>query len=254
MTVTETPPPPSMHPPSTGPEAQAQRKGRGLAIAALVLGLCSIFPCIGMFTALTAIVLAIVSLATRRRGTGLAIAGLVIAVVVGFLSLTLGIAVLLPSLSRSREAATRAICAANLNEIGRGIIMYASSYDDAHPPTLRHLIDDGQPADIFVCPSTGTEVRETPPYVSDYFYLPPDPNAPNETIVACESMGNHEDYRNALFADFHVHGFTEEAFQALLEEPQNTAFAAALRAVEREQEKLKDKPAPSDSDQPHKGE
>ncbi len=245
MTVTETPTP--LEPPSTETEAQAPRKGNGFAIAALILGvlvLSSISPYIGVFIALVAFVLAfvltIVSLATARRRKGLPVGGrFVTAVIVGYLSLTVGAGILFSSwLGRVGEMPKRGICAANLNGVGKGIVMYASSYDDASPPTLRELIEDGQPADLLVCPSTGTQVREGPPYFSDYFYLPPDPNASDETIVACDFKGNHDDWRNALFADSHMAGFTEQAFQALLEEPHNATFAAALRAAESERGRL----------------
>ena len=98
------------------------------------------------------------------------------------------VSILLPSLNRARELAKRAICAANLNGMGKGMVMYASSSDDQAPwiayseylntaiitgddnseenegasgsPIDRNvsslmfmIVRDGQPADLFCCPS-----------------------------------------------------------------------------------------------------
>ena len=53
---------------------------------------------------------------------------LVVNAVIGVL-----MAVLLPSLRAARERARRTVCAANLRQIGSGIIAYGTEYDDWLP-------------------------------------------------------------------------------------------------------------------------
>lgn len=105
--------------------------------------------------------------------------------------------------------------------------LYMAVNDDAYPPTLQHLIELGQPEDIFVCPSAEDEE----PF--GYFYLSTDSKAPGQTLIACDFEGNHDDYRNVLRADWSSMNVDEEEFEALLQFPWNAAFAAALREAEK---------------------
>jgi len=70
----------------------------------------------------------------------------------------------------------------------------------------------------------------------DYFYFSPagpeEVELPGETMVACDLDGNHPDGRNVLYMDGHVAWMSEAHFQVVLTEPQNAAFAAALKKVE----------------------
>ncbi|MCK4794792.1 MAG: DUF4190 domain-containing protein, partial [Desulfobacteraceae bacterium] len=117
----------------TSTPAQAPALGvktSGLAIAALVLGILSIFT-LGL-TAIPAIILGIISLVTieksggRITGRGFAIAGIVTPVL-GFLPL---MAILLPALARAREQAKRAVCLNNLKQLSLAWVMYADENDD----------------------------------------------------------------------------------------------------------------------------
>ena len=97
------------------------------------------------------------------------------------------VSILLPSLNRARELAKRAVCMANLNGIGKGIVIFGASNNDVllmndgigasfvatstgtnweTDPTgtdmarsvsslLFLLVADGQGAKMFICPSTG---------------------------------------------------------------------------------------------------
>jgi prepilin-type N-terminal cleavage/methylation domain-containing protein/prepilin-type processing-associated H-X9-DG protein len=95
------------------------------------------------------------------------------------------VSILLPSLSRARELAKRAVCGANLNGIGKGAVMYQAENDDnwmwieggsdgvgASVPCAGHdgddapdapsigslmflLVRSGQGVKLFICPSTG---------------------------------------------------------------------------------------------------
>ena len=53
---------------------------------------------------------------------------LVVIAIIGILA-----SMLLPALSKAREATKRAVCASNLKQIGAGMTMYTSSYNDKYP-------------------------------------------------------------------------------------------------------------------------
>jgi len=120
----------------TSTPAQAPALGvktSGLAIAALVLGILSIFT-LGL-TTIPAIILGIISLVTieksggRITGRGFAIAGIVTPVL-GFIPL---MAIMLPAMFRTRQIAFRMVCATNLSGIGKAMLIYSNDYDDELP-------------------------------------------------------------------------------------------------------------------------
>jgi prepilin-type processing-associated H-X9-DG protein len=117
-------------------QAAGPAKTSGLAIAALVCGILSVFTC--LFTAIPAIVLGIVSLvkisnsAGRLKGTGMAIAGIVTPVAaLPLMALLLGI--LMPALARTRQIAFRMVCGTNLSGLSKAMMIYANDYDDQYP-------------------------------------------------------------------------------------------------------------------------
>jgi len=220
-------PPPAMPQPPADPAA---RSGAGMSIAALVLGICAIIPIVGALTGLAAIILGIVALATKRKGAGMAIGGIVTGAVCGFLGqIILLTSLLLPTLSRSRSLARRAVSAANLNQIGKASEMYQANYD-VPAPTLQHLVDEGLVgAKSLKYPGAGTG-RD-----SDYLYEPPPPEVDLSVpiLVACELKGDYtDDGRNVLYNASAVKWLSSDAFAAELAKPENAAFAAALKAAE----------------------
>ena len=105
-------------------------KTSGMAIAALILGILSIFTL--ALTAIPAIILGIVSIIIieksggRLTGRGFAIVGIVVPVLMFFLIIVL----LLPSLSRAKEQGKRAVCLSNLKQLSLAWIIYADENDD----------------------------------------------------------------------------------------------------------------------------
>jgi len=105
-------------------------KTSGMAIAALVLGILSIFT-LGL-TAIPALIFGIISLVIieksggRLTGRGFAIVGIV-APVLGLLPLMV---VLMPALSRTKEQAKRVVCLNNLKQLSLAWLMYADENDD----------------------------------------------------------------------------------------------------------------------------
>ena len=111
-------------------------KSSGMAIAAMVLGIMSIFTC--ALTAIPAIILGIVSLVRIEKsggsltGRGFAIAGIVVpSVSLPLIALLMGI--MMPALARTRQVAFRMVCGTNLSGIGKAMLIYANDYEDELP-------------------------------------------------------------------------------------------------------------------------
>ena len=107
-------------------------KTSGLAIAALVCAILSIFTC--MLTAIPAIILGIVSLVKinhsggRLKGSGMAITGIVGPVAaLPLVALLMGI--LMPALARVRQISFRMVCGTNLSGLSKAMMLYVNDYD-----------------------------------------------------------------------------------------------------------------------------
>ncbi len=132
---------------------------------------------------------------------------------------------LLPSLGRPKELAKRAICGANLKDIGTGIALYQYDHNDLPPPNLAALVADGQPMDLLICPSTDTERATTtrPADITahcDYIYAPLPADTKGGLVMAFELPVNHrQNIVNVLFRDYHVEGIQDmDRFVSLLQE------------------------------------
>ncbi|HUU21841.1 MAG TPA: hypothetical protein VM389_04830, partial [Phycisphaerae bacterium] len=148
MTQTPTPMPPAPAPAPSG-YGPAQRAA-GLAIAALILGLCGFIPFLGFGCGLVGIILAAIALAKKTTSGGLAIGGLITGILGIGMNVVLLTAVMLPALAgvrelaRSRrELARRAHCMAKVNAIGKATILYQGNHDDEWAPDLQTLVREG---------------------------------------------------------------------------------------------------------------
>jgi prepilin-type processing-associated H-X9-DG protein len=105
-------------------------KTSGLAIAALVLGIMSIFTC--LLTGIPSIICGIISFIKieksggRITGKSFAISGIVLPVVV--LPILLMV-ILIPSLSKVREQSKQVVCLSNLRQLSIGWCIYADEND-----------------------------------------------------------------------------------------------------------------------------
>jgi len=112
-----------------------QVKTSGLAIAAFVLGILSLFT-LGL-TAIPAIILGIVGLSAigrsggRLSGSAFAVIGIILPVL-SFAAVLL-LAILMPALARTRSLAFRTTCGTNLSGIGKAMMIYANDYEDELP-------------------------------------------------------------------------------------------------------------------------
>ena len=214
--------------PTAGSVAAPPKPSSGLAVTALILGICGVLPCLGIPTALAGIVLGIVALAKHRPGKGLAIGGIATGALALLLIQPLMVAILLPALARGREMAKQAKCQAQLNSVGVAIASYRGGYAGAAPADLQMVVDDGLlSAEVLECPSEPTSGNV------DYFYFPLPAGAPGNALMACGWKANHSgEGRNALSASGRAKWLTEADFQAELAKPHNAAFAEALAEAE----------------------
>ena len=234
--VTQPPPFPGSNQGTEYDQSAGPQRGGGLATAALVFGICTLVPGIGLVCGPVAIVLAIIALNKKTPNKGFAVGGLALGAGVLFIQALL-FSILLPALSRARELAQETICLANMNGLGKGIILYQTENEGRYPPNLEVLAGPtGCPADTLKCPSAQSD------RACDYFYIQPvqerlprgDFRAlPYDAVIACDMKGNHvEGNRAVLYSAGNCTRLTAEEFAAELRRPVNAEFAAALRAAE----------------------
>jgi len=213
-----------LHAPATTPMPDFQvyqqpAKTSGMAIAALVLGLISLVPCLGFLTFIPAIVLSIVALVKisgsngQLKGQGMAIAGLVVALLA---TIIIPVSILMPALGRARELAKRVQCQSNLSAVGRSVVMYRNEYRGEMPPTLEILFDtEGLSPLSLICPSSD-DVSGGNSYIYRGNDLPADANG--ELIVAYDKYENHKgECRNVLFYNSSVKRLEELFFEGAIE-------------------------------------
>ena len=210
--------------PTAAPMAYARpgpAQSTGLAVAALVLGICGLIPMAGALTALIAVALAVASLTTKRPGRGMAIAGFVMGVLslIGHVVLIISV---ITMVNRARPAMQQAMTQARLNFVGMAIQNY-TSFNGQAPPNLQTLVSTGDLA--------AGQLAAGPSVV----YVAAKPSTPGSAIVACLLIpaGGDANARHVLFADGSVTQMNEQEFQAALNKPENAAFAAALSQSQR---------------------
>jgi prepilin-type processing-associated H-X9-DG protein len=144
----------------------------------------------------------------------------------------LGISILLPSLNRARETANRVKCAANLKQMGLGMMLYANENRGRFPQTLGDLARTREvPLDAFVCPSSDNSLPELARAAidvqaawvnenSDYVYLGAGKTQAvgAEVILIHEKPDNHSrEGVNVLYGDGHVEFLRMDELQRALQ-------------------------------------
>lgn len=198
-----------------------------MALAAFVLGLCSL---LGGLTSLPAIICAIIALSKHTSRRDWALSGIVFAVVLPVMVLV-GVN-MMGGLGNGHVELRRTMnCQANLSKLGKAVSIYQALNNEAFPTTLATLRTADAELPILHCPwNRGTDEH--------YFYLAPTGRPEDvdpKTIIACDLHTAHPNgERSILRADTtFLIVRTDADFRQLLQKPCNAAFAAALPKAER---------------------
>ena len=193
-----------------------------MAVAALVLGIGGMVTCL-FPVGIVGLILGIIALVRennepqRYGGRGMAVGG----IVTGGISIllipvmALMISVMLPSLSRARELAKRAVNSANLRGIGQAALIYANNNAEAFPPDLNTLLAKGLCApQQMIDPSSGS----VPP-ACDYYYVAGLTNAddPLWIVAYCDPTYHNGEGATVLFLDGHTKFIEEPGFTTQLD-------------------------------------
>lgn len=136
--------------------------------------------------------------------------------------------IMLPSLSRARELAKRAVCAANLRGIGQACHIYANDHDEKFPPDLEMLLKDNiLPPEMFVCPSSGLDAAQVTEILAGkgkgklpLYYIDKQTTAGDaRNVLVYEDLAVHEgEGGTVLFVDAHVEFLKPPAYQRAIRE------------------------------------
>ena len=119
------------------PVMVVEPKTCGLAIAALVMGILSLF--CSLFMAIPAIICGIIALVKigksngQLKGNGFAIAGIVVPTVLTLVVVPLLLAILMPALNQTQRIAERVVCGTNLKGLSVAMMVYSNDYDGKLP-------------------------------------------------------------------------------------------------------------------------
>ena len=176
---------------------------------------------IAPFSLITALIISVIALRRKSRPKGMAVFALVLVVAMGLWQVHL--------FTEYVDATKTVICRVNVNYIHTAVYGYHKE-KDIYPQTIEHLSEGGPKRyyqSLFTCPIEGND--ET----IDFFYLPPAENDPENTILLCDYLANHNGRdRNILYVSGEAELVKEDEFQKLLTQPQNAAFATALGKAE----------------------
>lgn len=171
----------------------------------------------------------------RGRGMAIAglILGVVAFPIVGLFYLMIG-ATMIPGLSNAREVANRVKCTSNMTQLGQAMLMYASANKGEFPDKLEDVLTSDPTLDriVFVCPDDD----KTPPSSASiqaaaqgiasgkncsYIYVGSGVTQSDsaDTVLMYEPLSLHHHYQpgmNVLFADGHVEYLSASAGQSIL--------------------------------------
>jgi hypothetical protein len=205
---------------AAAPATAAAAPGRTLALVALILGLCSILPVVGLFAGIAAVILGVLALAKKTPRRGMAIVGLCCGLVLAAGQVGLGVWYA----AQARSLAFRASSGANLNAIGKAVMLYQSMYNDKRPPSLDMLVSQNLiPTKVLVSRVSG---RQPPQFDGrrligelDYIYMPEVTDSfDSACIVAYERPENYKgEGTNALMVQGNVTWMSQAEFEFRLQ-------------------------------------
>lgn len=166
------------------PPMPGAKGSNGVATAALVFGIISVFISPLFFIAIILGIIGIVKAGKVNSGKGKAIAGLIL----GCLPIIL-IPILLPALNTARSMAKDAMSMVNLQSIGKSMELYQLSYE-VYPDKPGRLIEQGYVSiKPFSNPSSpnAAQMVDGDVVTDGYMFIMPDENSKPRDIVAYEN-------------------------------------------------------------------
>ena len=136
------------------------------------------------------------------------------------------ISILLPSLSRARELAKRAVSGSNLRSIGQAIRIYAYEHNGRFPASLDVLIEES-----LITPQQLVSPRQDNDEVSYVYIAGQDEDSHPNNVVAYERMLDEEG-TNVLFLDGRVEWMRPDLFATYLADTKARVKQAAEQAPE----------------------
>ena len=213
-------------------------QSNGPAVLSLIFGIVGF--CVPAIGAIVAIIAGIMGISRTKNpkvgGRGMAIAGLVLGVVGLVIVTPLEIAffagvggVMVPALSRTRDAANEIKCRNNLSQLSIAMQQYANANGGKFPDQLADLVQYGAPGNAFVCPTDDKQPPSGSPQAmasqisggqTSYTYVGNGVTtaAPSDTIVLYEPLGNHKHGMNVLFSDGHTQFLNKAEAQTILDQ------------------------------------
>jgi len=121
----------------------------------------------------------------------------------------LGVGILMPALTRTRQISTRLQSGTNLSGIGKACLIYANDYDDKLPPNLEVLIEKAELSPKYLESPRKPKGFDGPSYI--YIAGQTTANEPGN-IVAYENPAFSSEGLNVLFMDCHVEWMKADDF------------------------------------------
>lgn len=210
--------PPNQQPQPAATAAAHPRPGKGLSVAAIILGALGIIPVLGWLTALIGLILGIIAVVKKAP---MAIAALIVPIAGGLAGILVASMILIPALSAARGKARETVAAVRVQATVRAINMFESE-TNRYPRSLDELIENGtlKERDIHL------EDEEDP--ATRFIYIPPQGTPDSDTILVVTPPTDWFDARVVGFADGTVKSLTAEEFESLAGDSTGDRLRGAL--------------------------
>ncbi|MCF6175521.1 MAG: hypothetical protein L3J71_07125 [Victivallaceae bacterium] len=192
--------------------------------SAMMLGICSLLvPVEALFLLIFFIALAAVYYLTRQQDIIIILVWLTVYFIIAQLTLT-AVSIINDSCGESSQMVK---CASNLKRLGVALFMYSEDNNGHFPDKdgdagLDMLRQQNYLTDynVYLCPSTSDSTPASGPVKSSYIYHGGLTFNPTEKNILMEDKpGNHNGYRNRLYCNATVNGYSDPNYRDPVKEP-----------------------------------